>query len=216
MADKLITDLTGIAAVLADNTVWEAHRSGQAGSEKHTGTQLKAYLADGSTIATLFPHGSLPTVTLAATLDTISDLSTPLSVTPVLDFDGAAQDEHAEWLIEIPIWYTGGGLTFVIKYAMAGTDADDVQFEVRALYMADTADLDTDLGMDTQTGTDITDTPTGTQNAMMVTASGAVTHANAGSPAAGGLVRIRITRDFDHAANTDDAQLVCVHVTETP
>lgn len=44
MADFLITDLTGIAGALADNTSFEAHRNGQSGSEKFTGTDLKTYL----------------------------------------------------------------------------------------------------------------------------------------------------------------------------
>jgi hypothetical protein len=42
-----------------------------------------------------------------------------------------------------------------------------------------------------------------------------VTHSNAGSPAAGTLMKIRISRDYDHAANTDDAQFVYALVKET-
>jgi hypothetical protein len=172
-------------------------------------------MASGNTLFALYPKGHSPTVTLGATFDTISDASTPASITEVLDFDGAAQDEHAEWNVTVPSQYAGGGFNVVIKYAMSGTDADAVQFEVRMLKLGDTADLDTDLGMDTQTATDITDTPTGTANAMMVTSAGAVTHSNAGSPSAGDHMRIRITRDYDHASNTDDAQLVAVYITET-
>lgn len=172
-------------------------------------------MASGNTLFYLSPLDSLPTATLYATLDTIADLSTPASLTPVLAFDGSAQNEHAEWLVEVPSYYAGGGFTFVIKYAMAGTDADDVQWECRILDIVDLDDLDTDLGMDTQTNVDITDTPTGTAKAIMITAAGNLSHANAGSPAAGTLIRIRITRDYDHAANTDDAQFVSAYIKET-
>jgi hypothetical protein len=172
-------------------------------------------MATGNTLWVLTPLNSKPTDTLYATFDTVSDLSTPVSQTPVLDFDGSAQDEHAEWDVTVPSYYSGGGFTFVIKYAGSGTSTGAVQFEVRMLDIVDGDDLDTDLGMDTQTATDITDTPGGTANVFNVTSSGAVTHANAGSPAAGTTVRIRITRDYDHASNTDDAQLAEVYVTET-
>ena len=47
------------------------------------------------------------------------------------------------------------------------------------------------------------------------TAAGAITHANCGSPAVGDRMRFKIARDHDHAANTDDAQLHGIYVTET-
>jgi len=172
-------------------------------------------MASGDTLFVLTALSSIPTGTLYATQDVIVDASTPTSVTPCLDYDGSAQDEHAEWMVVVPANYAGGGFTVNIGYAMSGTDADPVQFEVRMLDVVDLDDLDTDLGMDTQTATDITDTPTGTAGALMVTTTGAVTHSNAGSPAAGTLMKIRISRDYDHAANTDDAQFVYALVKET-
>ena len=66
-----------------------------------------------------------------------------------------------------------------------------------------------------QTLTDITDTPNGTANVTDITPAGSITHANAGSPSAGDLVRFRVSRDFDHAANADDGQVIAIHVTET-
>lgn len=171
-------------------------------------------MATTDTLFVLLPHGSVPTTTVFATLDTLSDSSTVVGVMPVLDFAGATADEHAEWVMMMPSQYAGGGLTFEINYAMAGTDGSDVQFEVRAIQMV-AADTITSQDLQAQTATDITDTPNGTANVLDVTPTGAISHANAGSPAIGDYVRIRISRDFDHAANADDAQFLSCVVTET-
>lgn len=171
-------------------------------------------MASGDTIAELLPHGSLPTTTAYATLDVITDGSTVVGVIPCLDFAGATADESAEWEFEMPSHYSGGGLTFKIQYAMDGTDGSDVQFEVRAIDIAASTALGSQ-NLGTATATDITDTPNGTANTSDETPTGAITHANAGSPAAGSIMRVRVTRDYDHAANADDAQLLGVYVTET-
>jgi hypothetical protein len=171
-------------------------------------------MASGDTLFTLLPLGSIPTATVYATLDTIADGSTPAGAVPVLDYDGAAANEHADWVEVMPSHYAGGGLTFTIYYAASGTDGSDIQFEVRAVKTVG-GDTITTENLGGATGTDITDTPNGTANVMDVTPTGAITHANAGEPVAGNVMRIRVTRDFDHAANTDDAQVVAVHVAET-
>ena len=171
-------------------------------------------MASGDTLFTLLPHGSVPTTTVYATLDTLSDSSTVVGIMPVLDFAGATADEHAEWVEMMPSHYAGGGLTFEVNYAMDGTVGTDVQFEVRAIQMV-AADVITSQDLQAQTATDITDTPTGTANTLDVTPTGAITHGNAGSPAVGDYVRIRLSRDYDHAANADDAQVLAVVVTET-
>ena len=171
-------------------------------------------MASGDSLFELLPHGSVPTTTVFATLDTLSDSSTVVGVMPVLDFAGATADEHAEWIKMMPSQYAGGGLTFKIHYAMAGTVGTDVQFELRAIQMV-SADTVTAQDLQAQNLTDITDTPNGTANVFDVTATGAISHANAGSPAVGNYVRIRLSRDFDHAANADDAQVFAVYVTET-
>lgn len=171
-------------------------------------------MATTDTLFELLPHGSVPTTTAFATLDTLSDSSTVVGVMPVLDFPGTTPDSHAEWVMMMPSHYDGGGLTFEINYATDGTDADAVQFEVRAIQMV-AADTITSQDLQAQTATDITDTPSTTANVLDVTPTGAISHANAGSPALGDYVRIRLSRDYDHAANTDDAQVLSVLVTET-
>lgn len=173
-------------------------------------------MASGDTMFVLDPRRSMPTASAFATLDTIAITgATPDSYIPVLDFDGGAANEHADWFEIVPSNYDGGGFDFVIQYAMDGTVGTAVQFECRMADFVDDDALATAVVIDTQTATDITDTPIATANDLNVTAAGSITHANAGSPSAGAFVQIRITRDYDHAANADDAQLVRVVVTET-
>lgn len=164
----------------------------------------------------LLPHGSLPTGTLGAALDTVVDASTPTSPTPVLDFDGS-QDEHREWRRQVPSNYSGGGFTWSYKYSMDGTDGSAVEMELRIFTMTDASSvLTADLGIDTQTASTIADTPSDSvANTWNETATGTLSHANAGSPSAGDYVVIRATRDFDHAANTDDLQLGAILILET-
>jgi hypothetical protein len=171
-------------------------------------------MASGDTLFELFPIGSVPTTTVPATLDFLSDGSTVVGQIPVLDFAGATADEHAEWVVIVPSHYGDGGLTFEIQYAPAGTNTGAVQFEVRADKVVDD-ELLTSHNLQAQTATDITDTPNGTANDLHVTSTGAISHANAGSPAPGDYLRIRLSRDYDHAANADDAQVLSVYVTET-
>lgn len=171
-------------------------------------------MASGNTLAALLPLGSIPPTTVPATLDFIADGSTVVGQVPVLDFDGSAQDESADWLWMMPSHYGGGGLTLEVHYAMDGVDGDDVQFEVRTVKtVAGDAIGSENLGG--ATGTDITDTPNGTADVVDVCPTGAITHANAGSPAPGDIMRTRLTRDYDHAANNDDAQIIAVYVIET-
>ncbi len=171
-------------------------------------------MATGDTLFVLLPHGSVPTTTVNASLDTVVDSSTVVGLYPVLDFAGATADEHAEWLEVMPSHYDGGGCTFEVHYAMAGTDGSAVQFEVRMIKTV-AGNVLTAEDLQAATATDITDTPSGTADDLDVTPTGAIAHADAGSPAVGDVVRIRLSRDYDHAANTDDAQVVTVLVTET-
>lgn len=171
-------------------------------------------MASGDTLAVLLPNGSLPTTTVYATLDTILDGSTVVGVIDALDYAGATADESGDWKWVTPSNYAGGGFTYEIGYAMDGTDGSDVQFEVRQIQdVASDALGSQNLGA--QTATDITDTPNGTADVLDVTPTGAISHANAGSPAIGDENRTRITRDYDHAANADDAQFVYCVITET-
>lgn len=173
-------------------------------------------MASGDTLFVLSPLGYLPPATLYATLDTITgSTDAPLPVMPVLDFDGA-QDEHADWFVTMPSHYGGGGLEFSYKFAMTGTDAQAVEMEFRCRkYVTNSSVISGDI--DITGATPAVQATASPQVADEFTQSAAIdlSHANAGSPAVGDRLIIRVTRDFDHEANTDDLQLLEVLVLET-
>lgn len=172
-------------------------------------------MASGDTLFVLTPLGSVPPSANFATLDTISDASTPNLVIPVLDFDGAT-NESADWIVTIPSWYSGTtGFTFSYKYAMSGVDGDIVELEFRVLLLDDLDVLTGDLGLDTQTAVAIQDDPAATANQINYSTTGTLAKANFESAAAGSLIAIRATRDIAAAANADDLELIEVLVKET-
>ena len=172
-------------------------------------------MASGDTLFILTPQSYTPPAANYAPLATIADGSTPAMSIPVLDFDGSA-DASADWYVTVPSHYAGGGLTFSYTYAMSSTDGDAVEIEFRAFTFADASSILTaDLGMDGRTAVNIADDPSANANEFNITATGNLSHSDAGSPAVGAFVVIRATRDYDHAANGNDLQLLAVHVKET-
>ena len=171
-------------------------------------------MASSDSLAVLTPANGMPTQSSYARWRTIGDSSTPASNTEVLLFAGATADEHYEWDVLVPANYAGGGFSFTLVYAPTGTLTGAVQFEVRAVKLAAGAGLTSDLGMDTATATDITNTPGGTANVWTVCSPVTVSHANAGSPSPGDTIRVRISRDHDHAAHADDVAFVNCNVLE--
>ena len=175
-------------------------------------------MATGDTLFVLEPLGYVPPATLYATLDTITETSTPNALIPVLDFDGTTA-EYADWHLTVPSHYSDAtGFTFQYTYAMTGTDADLVDLEFSVALLGDTEIATADQGLDTATPVSIQDTPvaTVTANKIAVSPTGALAKANfAGTVAAGTRIIIRCERDVAAAANTDDLQLISVHVTET-
>lgn len=172
-------------------------------------------MASGDTLFVLDARMVVGPSTSYATLDIVQDASTPALDIPVLDFDGAA-DEHADFYVTIPSNYLGTtGFTISYKYAMDGTDGDQIELEFRALHIDDQTVLTGDLGIDTQTATTITDDPDATADDFNYSATGTMAKANFGSAVAGDRLVIRVTRDVSVATNTDDLQLAEILVTET-
>ena len=172
-------------------------------------------MASGDTLFILTPQAYTPPAANYATLDTVADGSTPAMSIPVLDFDGSA-DESADWYVTVPSHYAGGGLTFSYAYAMSSTDGDAVEIEFRAFPFADASSILTaDLGMDGRTAVNVADDPSANANEFNITTTGNLSHSDAGSPAVGAFIIIRATRDYDHASNANDLQLLAVHVKET-
>ena len=177
-------------------------------------------MASGDTLFILTPQAYTPPATLYATLDTIADGSTPAMSIPVLDFDGGSQNESADWYVTVPSHYAGGGFTFSYAYAMSSTDGDAVEIEFRVLTLADassilTADLRIDDHPTLTNVVSLADDPSANANEFNITTTVNLTHSNAGSPAVGAFIIIRATRDYDHASNANDLQLLAVHVKET-
>jgi len=171
-------------------------------------------MASGNTLFVFLPQDNVPPATNYATLDTFAAAT---GLRTVLDFigSGGSADEAAIFEGVWPSHYAGGGVNVVVHYSTDGTSVGAVQWEVSIEVIQDTQDQDAG-GQDFGTLTDITDTPsTATANILDVTAAGAISHANCGSPAVGNAMRLKIARDHDHATNTDDAQLHRVVVTET-
>ena len=172
-------------------------------------------MASGDTLFILTPQSYTPPANSYATLDTVADGSTPAMSIPVLDFDGSA-NESADWYVTVPSHYAGGGLTFSYAYAMSSTDGDAVEIEFRAFPFADASSILTaDLGMDGRTAVNVVDDPSANANEFNITTTGNLSHSAAGAPAVGAFIIIRATRDYDHASNANDLQLLAVHVKET-
>ena len=172
-------------------------------------------MASGDTLFVLLPHGSIPTPTIYATLDTVADTSTPPLTIPVLDFDGAA-DEHADWYVTIPSHYSETtGFTFSYKYAMDGTDGDQVEMAFSVLHIDDQTVLTGDLGMDTSPQVAITDDPDATADDFNYSTTGTLSKGSFNSAAPGDYIVIRASRDISVAVNTDDLQLAEILITET-
>lgn len=172
-------------------------------------------MASGDSIWVLHPEQQVGPATLFATKDWVLDASTPAALTPVMDFDGAA-DEHADFLAVVPSQYAGGGFTISYRYAMDGTVGTAVEIEFRMLDLTDASSvLTADLGLDTQTPVLITDDPSATANEYNISTTGALSHVNAGSPAIGAVMLIRATRDISFAVNGDDLQLIAIDIKET-
>lgn len=174
-------------------------------------------MASSDTLFILTPQAYTPPATLYATLDVITETSTPNALIPVLDFDGAA-DEYADWHVVVPSHYSGTtGFTFQYTYAMTGVDVDLVDLEFSVAKIVDTEIATADQGLDTATPVSIQDTPvaTVTANKVAVSPTGALAKADMGTPVAGDYIIIRCQRDTASAANTDDLQLINIVVTET-
>lgn len=171
-------------------------------------------MATGDTLFQFFPQGNQPPAANFATLDTITAVT---GERHVLDFlgSGGAADETAIWEGFWPSHYAGGGVDVILHYSTDGTDVDIVQFEASVEVNQDRDDQDAG-GQDFGTATDISDTPAdATANFTNVTAAAEISHVNCGSPAVGDRMRFKLTRDHDHAANTDDAQLHGVLILES-
>ena len=172
-------------------------------------------MASGNTIFICEPLNGVQPATLFATHDIITDASTPNATLAVLDFD-ASTAEFMDWFFTIPSQYSGGGFTVSWKGGTDNTSVGTLELEIRMVVIADATILTGDLGLDAATAVAITDTPPATPiNKMNQSVTGALSHANAGSPSVGNRVGIRAKRDTATDTNTGDLQLLEILFLET-
>lgn len=206
MVDFTIPALTAIGGPLADTTLFEVSRAGQAASEKAAGSDLKSYLGKALVDIAFHPADNEPPASAYATLDTRNGH-------PVLDFDDTVA-EAAIFTGLLQRGYGGGGLTVEVGYSMTsavtGTCGWTVEFERIANKVLD---IDADSFAAAQTITAVT--VPGTSGLVDVVSVAVANGAAMASLAAGEQFRLRVKRDVATDTAVGDAELNFVRVKET-
>jgi hypothetical protein len=173
-------------------------------------------MATTNTLFTLTPQNSTAPATIYATLDTITGTTdVPVPVMPVLDFQGVTADEFMDWYVTVPSWYTDLGFRFSYKFAMTGTDAQAVEMEFYCRkYVTNSSVISGDIDITGATPVSIATASPQVADEFTQSATGDLSHANAGSPSVGDRLIIRVARDESHEDNADDLQLLEVLVLE--
>lgn len=166
-------------------------------------------MASGDTLIVFTPYANEPPSASYATLDT-------RNAHPVLDFDGSA-DEEAVFTGILPRNYAGGGLTVYLHVMFTSATTGSAYWQAAIERMDDgTLDLDADSFAAFQGAAG---NPNGTSGVMTLVTITFTTGAQMDSLAAGEAFRLKIRRDADGTAGTDDvttdAELVAVEIKET-
>lgn len=208
----------GGASAFTDLTDAPSSYTGQAGKYVRVAsgeTTLEFATVSGGTgggpdtLCVLLPHAYFPSATAYATRDTRNS-------TPVLDFD-ADTDESALWLDVMPVRYAGGGLTVDIMFAMTSATNGDVvwcaQFE--RIGIGEQSIESDDFASEKSAVVSVYSiVASRVKQATLTFTDGAeMDSLESGEP-----FRIRVYRDADNAYDTatGDAELVAVHIKETP
>jgi hypothetical protein len=160
-------------------------------------------MATGDTLAIWGPLAGLPPTSGFASLDVRNGHV-------VLDFDAAA-DESALFGAILPAHYGGGDLTVELHWTSTSATSGNVRWLAAAEKTTGT-DIDADGFGSASAATAAAPTSAG----ALIKSTLTVSAANAGNPAAGDALRLKVTRDADHAADTmaGDAELWAVHLLE--
>lgn len=166
-------------------------------------------MASGDTLVTFTPLHNEPPSANYATLDL-------RNYHPCLDFDGAT-DEEAVFTGILPRNYAGGGLTVYLHIAFTSATSGNAYWQAAIERMDDgTLDLDADsfASFNGAAGN-----PNGTSGVMTLVTITFTSGAQMDSLAAGEMFRLKIRRDADGTAGTDDvatdAELFGVEIKET-
>ena len=166
-------------------------------------------MASGDTLVVFTPLSNEPPSTIYATLDTRNGH-------PVLDFDGAA-DEEAVFTAMLPRSYIGGGLTVYLHVAFTSATSGSAYWQA-AIERIDDASLDIDADS-FASFVGAAGNPNATSGKTTLVTLTFSSGAAMDSLAAGEMFRLKVRRDADGSAGTDDvttdAELVLVEVKET-
>lgn len=166
-------------------------------------------MASGDTLAVFTPLHNEPPASNYATLDL-------RNYHPVLDFDGAT-DEEAVFTSILPRNYSGGGLTVYLHVAFTSATSGNAYWQAGIERMDDASlDMDADSFAAFQGAAG---NPNGTSGAMTLVTITFTSGAQMDSLAAGEMFRLKIHRDADGTAGTDDvatdAELFGIEIKET-
>jgi hypothetical protein len=166
-------------------------------------------MASGNTLCVFTPLQNEPPASAYATLDL-------RNYHPVLDFDGSA-DEEAVFTGILPRHYAGGGLTVYLHVMFTSATSGSAYWSASIERMDDgTLDLDADSIAAVQSAAG---NPNGTSGIMTLVTITFTSGAQMDSLAAGEMFRLKIRRDADGSAGTDDvatdAELVGIEIKET-
>lgn len=153
--------------------------------------------------------------TLAAILTASAD--TDETVAPVLLFDDTT-NEHAEFAGVLPDHYAGGGLTISLVWT-ANINSGNVKWDATLKSFTDDVDnIGSKAFGAAPAGNTVTAAAPSAAREVVYDDITVTDGADMDSLAAGEYFRLRITRDSADAAdtmNSNDAELIAVHITET-
>ena len=166
-------------------------------------------MATGDTLGVFTPYQNEPPATIYATLDT-------RNAHPCLDFDGSA-DEEAVFTSILPRHYGGGGLTVYLHVGFTSATTGSAFWQVGIERMDDgTLDLDADSIAAFQGAAG---NPNATNGVMTLVTVTFTAGAQMDSLAVGEMFRLKVRRDADGTAGTDDvttdAELFGIEIKET-
>jgi hypothetical protein len=166
-------------------------------------------MASGNTLIIFTPLSNEPPATIYATLDL-------RNYHPVLDFDGAA-DEEAVFTGILPRHYAGGGLTVYLKVMFTTATSGNAYWQA-CFERIDDASLDTDADSFANFKGAAGNPNAASGKTTLVTIA-FTSGAEMDSLASGEMFRLKIRRDADGSAGTDDVttdgELLGVEIKET-
>lgn len=173
-------------------------------------------MASGDVLIQLTPLDNSPPATLYATLDTVTGASTPAESIPVLDFDGAAQTEYADFYCLMPRNYAGGGVTLTFIWSASSASNTAVWSAAFRRVADDAEDLDTTAQTYDYNTTGALTPPSAVGEVAYDTLT-FTDGADMDSVAAGEYFILRVKRIYDDANDTlaGDISLHAIEIKET-